>query len=237
MSSPRAVSREDVARAVHDIASPLTVLVGLCFAMRRRVDDPAVTAEIERVEGEIGRISDRLDALLDLSRRDRPEGGKASGPLSLATLANDVVARCSAVAERVGARVLVDLGDDALVVDGDAYALEAALENVVGNAVRHAGPKGTVWVAASIRSSRAVLHIADDGPGVAPADRPHIFRPHVRGRDTTGRGQGLGLAIARDTVVRHGGDLILEPSLRGAVFRIGLPLATSERGFFESDAA
>jgi two-component system, OmpR family, sensor histidine kinase TctE len=237
MSSPATISGEDVARAVHDIASPLTVLVGLCFALRRRVDDAAVIAVIERVEGEVGRVSDRLDTLLRLGRHDPMSRRPTCGRVSLAGLAHDVAARCSAVADLAGARVLVEVGHNALVIHGDAAALETALENVVGNAVRHAGSEGTVWVSASAWGGQAVLHIADNGPGVHPSDRAHIFRPHVRGRGTTGRGQGLGLAITRDTVVRHGGEIVLEPSLRGAVFRITLPLAASAAAHRESDAA
>jgi signal transduction histidine kinase len=227
------ISADDVGRAVHDVASPMTVLVGLCFALRRRADDSAMLADIGRVEREIERISDRLEALANLARPVRSR--HVWGAVRLAALARDVVSRSVASAQRAGVNIQVQLCDRDLVIDGDTRTLEAALENLVGNAVRHAGDGGTVWVSASAWGAQAVVHVADDGPGVHPDDRPHIFHPHVRGRDAKGFGQGLGLAIARDTARDHGGDLILEPSPRGAVFRLALPLAIqlselSERG-------
>lgn len=234
MSRAGTVSSADVARAVHDVASPLTVLVGLCFALRRRVDDPAVIVDLGRLEAEVGRISDRLDALLHLTCGVSVPSNRT--PLSLAAVARDVVSRSEPLAQRAGARIVAELGGDDLTVTGDAAALEVALENLITNAIRHAGPHGTVWVSASRWGAQAVLHVADDGPGVHPDDRSCIFRPKVRGRDVAGPGQGLGLAIARDTARGHGGDLILEASSRGAVFRLALPLGGSIR-LRESDAA
>jgi signal transduction histidine kinase len=235
MSRAAAVAGADVARAIHDVASPLTVLVGLCFALRRRVDDPSVIADLGRLEGEVGRISDRLDALLDLTRTGAAPAERA--PLSMAAVARDVVERTEALAHQAGARIVAELGRDDLTLTGDASALEVALENLITNAIRHAGPEGTVWVSASRWGTQAVLHVADDGPGVHPDDRARIFRPNVRGRDVAGPGQGLGLAITRDTARSHGGDLILEASSRGAVFRLALPLSGGTLRRRESDAA
>lgn len=235
MSRVNEVSTAEVARAIHDVASPLTVLVGLCFALRRRVDDPAMIADLTRLEGEVGRISDRLDALLARTRGVSAPAHRA--PLSVSAVARDVVLRAEPLAQRAGARIVAELGDDDLTLAGDEAALEVALENLVANAIRHVGCDGTVWVSASRWGAQAVLHVADDGPGVHPADRARIFRPNVRGRDVSGPGQGLGLAIARDAARSHGGDLILEASSRGAVFRLALPLGGGTIRLKESDAA
>lgn len=225
----------DVARAIHDVASPLTVLVGLCFALRRRVDDPAVIADLRRFEGEVERISDRLDVLLDLTRGVAAPTNRT--PLSPAAVAREVVQRSEPLAQRAGVCIVAELKDDHLTVAGDAATLEVALENLISNAIRHAGAGGTVWVSASKWGTQAVLHVADDGPGVHPDDRVRIFHPNVRGRDVAGPGQGLGLAIARDAARSHGGDLILEASARGAVFRLALPLGGGAMCLKESDAA
>lgn len=233
----RGVAADDVARAVHDVASPLTVLVGLCFAVRRRTADTAVVADIGRIEAEIERISDRLDALLALARGGAGRSIAVRAPLCLAALARDVAARASALAQRSGVLLQAQLDGGGLVVDGDARALEAAIENLVANAVRHAGAGGTVWLAATHADGSAILHVADDGPGVHPADRERIFRPHVRGRGASGPGQGLGLAIAREAAREHGGELVLEPSATGAVFRLSLPLAVLLAHRWESGAA
>jgi len=233
----RGAAVDDVARAVHDLASPLTVLVGLCFALRRRTADAAVVADVGRIEAEVERISDRLEALLALARGGAGRRATARAPLSLVAVARDVAARGSLLARDCGARLQVELGGDRLVVEGDARALETAVENLVANAVRHAGADGTVWLAASRDDGHAVLHVADDGPGVHPADRERIFHPHVRGRGVVGPGQGLGLAIARETARGHGGELVLERSASGAVFRLSLPLMAAVKQRWECGAA
>lgn len=235
--APQDIAADDVARAVHDVASPLTVLVGLCFAVRRRTADAAIIADVGRIEAEVDRISDRLDALLALARGEAGRGAAVRAPLCLAAAAQDVAARASALAQRSGVRLQTELDGGGLVVDGDARALEVAIENLVTNAVRHAGAGGTVWLAAARGDGNAVLHVADDGPGVLPADRQRIFRPHVRGQGATGPGQGMGLAIARETAHDHGGELVLEPSPVGAVFRLSLPLAVLFAHRWESGAA
>lgn len=235
--APHGIVADDVARAVHDIASPLTVLVGLCFAVRRRTADAVIVADVGRIEAEVERISDRLDALLALARGGAGRGGAVRAPLCLAAVVRDVAARASALAQRSSVRLQAEMGDGEIVVNGDARALEAAIENLVTNAVRHAGAGGTVWLAAAQGDRNAVLHVADDGPGVHPADRERIFRPHVRGQGATGPGQGLGLAIARETARDHGGELVLEPSAAGAVFRLSLPLAVLPAHRWESGAA
>ena len=87
---------------------------------------------------------------------------------------------------------------------GDPVALERALTNVIENAVRHARTR------VDVRVDGAGVAVADDGPGFAAADLPHVFEPLFRGdraRRADGAGAGLGLAIARRLVRAHGGDV------------------------------
>ena len=71
-----------------------------------------------------------------------------------------------------------------------------------------------------------VLDVSDTGPGIAPADRPHLFEPFYRGSGVhDGRicGSGLGLSIVKEYVEAHGGNISLEHSDQGARFRVTLP--------------
>jgi signal transduction histidine kinase len=67
-----------------------------------------------------------------------------------------------------------------------------------------------------------VLRAADDGPGVSAAVRAKLFEPFVTGKPS---GVGIGLALSRKIARAHGGDLVLEPSARGASFLFTLPIA------------
>jgi signal transduction histidine kinase len=115
-------------------------------------------------------------------------------------------------------------------VRGDASQLARVVANLTDNAARHA----TSRVAVSLREDhdRAVLTVADDGPGVAVSDRERVFERFTRLDDARSRdqgGAGLGLAIVREIVERHGGTVVVDdvpdqPS--GARFTVTLPLAT-----------
>jgi signal transduction histidine kinase len=119
-------------------------------------------------------------------------------------------------------------GVGAVQVDGDAAHLARALGNVVDNAVRHA--RSQVTVTLGERDGRAVLAVADDGPGI-PDDRRHeVFERFTRldgARSAAAGGTGLGLAIAREIVVDHGGTIEIDPDHRpGARLVISLPVAS-----------
>ena len=91
--------------------------------------------------------------------------------------------------------------------------------------IAQAGRPGTVTLSAGRDAGRAVIEVADDGPGVPPELRRRLFEPYVTTRPA-GEGMGLGLAISRKILLDHGGDLELaRSSAAGAAFRLLLPLA------------
>jgi len=126
---------------------------------------------------------------------------------------------------------MADVGDDvavapgaALVIEGDAVALRAVFANLLSNAVTYAG-KARATVTA--QAGRAVVEIADDGPGLAPEELARVFEPFYRTEPSRNRatgGVGLGLATVRTVVHAHGGDVILENRPEGGlVARVTLP--------------
>jgi signal transduction histidine kinase len=115
-------------------------------------------------------------------------------------------------------------GETALAAHGDARAVTQILVNLIGNAVRHSPPGGTVRIIAG-KGSGAEISIADQGPGVAPQDRERIFEPFEQAAPKVG-GAGLGLAISRRLARSMGGDILLDPAPgQGARFTLRLPLA------------
>jgi signal transduction histidine kinase len=87
---------------------------------------------------------------------------------------------------------------------------------------RRAGAR-TARITAAAKGSDALLAVADDGPGVAAADRERLFEPFFTTRRADG-GTGLGLAIARSLVEAHGGTILLADTTAGARFEVTLPL-------------
>ena len=91
---------------------------------------------------------------------------------------------------------------------GDRDRLKQVVLNLLDNAARHSPPGGTVRVIAPDRRRRLPLEVADEGPGIPPAEREQVFERFTRGERATGGGTGLGLAIARWVVHLHGGGTI-----------------------------
>jgi signal transduction histidine kinase len=134
--------------------------------------------------------------LLDLSRVD---AGKA--PLARETVEVRPLLEASVAESRVGGRdvrYLVDVGPADLTVEGDPARLRQLVANLLDNASRHSPPGATVTIRARAIDDRWWLEVADEGPGVAPADRERAFERFGTLRDVDGGGgTGLGLAIAR----------------------------------------
>lgn len=107
-------------------------------------------------------------------------------------------------------------------IHANAIALELAVRNLVGNAMRHA--RAEIRVSAEMCRDGLHLRVEDDGPGIPPAHRQDVFTPYVRLSETAG-GFGLGLAMVRTIAERHGGRVdIHDSALGGACLTLFLPL-------------
>jgi len=113
-----------------------------------------------------------------------------------------------------------DAPSEPVRVCGDADAITDALRNLIENAVAHAPPETEVTVAVS---TDAAVSVSDRGPGVARADRAHVFERFWRGRGERRAGAGLGLAIVAETARAHGGTVEVDDTPGGgAVFTLKL---------------
>ena len=149
----------------------------------------------------------------------------SAGRADLVALARAAAERFAAVGRERGVSVRLLRGAASASVPGDSARLERAIDNLMRNAVRHAGRAGTVTIRVTLVDGRAEVRVRDGGRGVPAADRDAIFLPGARGSAPQGEGSGLGLAIAREIAEEHGGTLTLDPAGPGACFRLRLPLA------------
>lgn len=112
----------------------------------------------------------------------------------------------------------------------DPYRMAQALENLVNNAIKYTPKGGKVMVTAGFNDEIFWIKVSDTGPGIAPEEIEKIFEPFFRGgkNNQKKQGMGLGLSIARDLVVAHGGDILVESKLgEGSTFTIQIPRARS----------
>ena len=203
---------------IHDLRNPLAAIYG---GAEMLVDDDLSPAQVKRLATNIYRSSRRVQEMLqDLADVTR---GKAHAVESCA-LREVVDAAVTAVADRAE-RQKVDIKVDvqpSLELLLDRSPMERAFENLLGNAL-DVMPEGGALRVSAVRADGAVqVLVEDSGPGIPDAIRPRLFQPFV----TSGKknGIGLGLALSRQTVLDHGGDLAVDPSYRqGARFVMRLP--------------
>jgi signal transduction histidine kinase len=188
--------RRDYAEYANDIASAGRHLLGVIGDL---VDLQAIEREDFRPHVE------RVD-LTDLARR-------AAGLLKVR-------------ASERGIRIDAPANDETLTAFGDEGRIVQILVNLIGNAVRHSPENAQVWLRAEAQDGRAVLVVADQGPGIAPTDHQRIFEKFTRIAPSDGIGSGLGLYIARRLARAMGGEIAVDSAPgQGARFILNLPLA------------
>jgi signal transduction histidine kinase len=131
-----------------------------------------------------------------------------------------VAGSLGSVAAAQQVRILVQI-PEGLELPLDRRRIERVFLNLMGNALEAMPGGGTIAVSASDAPDSVVVTVSDTGPGIAPEIRSRLFQPFVTARKKSGL--GLGLALARQAVVDHGGDMWADSSQGGARFLFRLP--------------
>lgn len=221
--------RELVANVSHELRTPLAALNAVLENLADGVADPdpdALRGALAQGERMAALVAD----LLDLSRVDAGKTPLARQRVDVGSLLAAAATEARAAARDVTYDVHVAPPD--LAVQGDPARLHQLVANLLDNAARHSPRGATVTVRARTAGDRWRLEVADDGPGVDPADRERAFERFGTLSDTgqPGGGTGLGLAIARWVTDLHGGVIRFvdpEPGRSGARVLADLPLAHS----------
>lgn len=202
LEAGRSRQREFVADAAHELRSPLANMRTQLEVARHlgpAADWPSVG---EDLLADTERLARLVDDLLLLARVDAALAPPRPQQVELGSLAGEVTARFGPVVRLVA--------DDLVWTVGDPDELRRVVGNLVDNAVRHA--RTGVSVTVTRDGGQALLTVTDDGPGIPAADRARVFERFTRLDDSraldTG-GAGLGLAIVRELVRRHGGTVTL----------------------------
>ena len=224
--------RRFVADASHELRTPLTSIRGFAELYRQGALPAGADVDraMSRVESEARRMGALVDDLLLLARLDQQRPLERA-TVDLAAVAGNVVHDLQAAApDRL---ITLDLEDPACLVEGDAERLAQVLSNLVTNSLTHTPVGAWVTVRVTAREDRAVVEVADNGPGIAEADRARIFERFYRADSSRTRasgGSGLGLSIVAGLVRAHGGTVeATETPGGGATFRVHLPLLSRSR--------
>jgi two-component system, OmpR family, sensor histidine kinase TctE len=203
------LQRRFIADAAHQLRTPLAALkVELEHATRE--SDPALHLQaLTQLRAGLDRLSRLANQLLTLARSE-PGALARSHFVSI-----DLYALAQQAAVRFAPRCLsagIDLGFEGEahpMVRGDALLLEEALNNLLDNALRYAGPGAEVTVRLTSEASYAQLAVQDNGPGVSTQELPHLAERFHRPSGSAPGGSGLGLAIVKEIAQLHEGQLLI----------------------------
>ncbi|CAM5263367.1 hypothetical protein GCM10010329_03890 [Streptomyces spiroverticillatus] len=216
-----------VADASHELRSPIASLRASLESSLTHSEGVDWPHTVRGTLADIARIQHLTDDLLLLTRIDGP-APNGEEPVQLADLASDLVEEIRHLHRNSDLRVTCTAPTSGLPpLTGSPVRLERLLRNLIDNACRHARTEVEVVLSRGDRGTVRV-EVRDDGPGIPPADRDRIFQRFTRLDDSRtradGGGAGLGLAIAREIAVRHGGALFVADEGPGAVLVAELPL-------------
>jgi two-component system phosphate regulon sensor histidine kinase PhoR len=222
------VRRDFVANVSHELRTPLTAVRGYVEAlMEEPIESEQRRKFLEVIDRHTGRMERLVRDLLRLARLDAQQETADVHAIDVAALFRSVSTDLSERIERQQLHVEIKVDAAAAVIDADPTKMHDALRNLVENAVNYSAEGGRVELEARLDGGRALLSVADYGPGVPEMDLGRVFERFYRvdkSRTRDPGGTGLGLSIVRHLVELHGGKVSAANRVEGgAVFTISLP--------------
>ena len=211
----------------HELRSPLT-RIGFAAALTKTAENR--DAATDRLNKEIARLTELVNALLQMTRVEGDPSIKIMQEVALPDLIGRVIEDCELEAKmRCCELAFHNAGCQTLI--GDYELMRRAIENVVRNAIHYSPEQSTITITLECTDGTAKLSIRDSGPGVPDDALPKLFQPFYRvdpsRSDSTG-GTGLGLAIAKRAIAMHGGSISAQNVHPGLLVRIELPVPIVE---------
>lgn len=203
LSKTEKLRRDFIANVSHEFRTPLGIIKGYAEA----ISDGIVPKNEEKeyadaIIEESDRLSGMVNGILDLAKMESGNIKLEKEDFNINEMISQVIEKSRIIA---GNRIVEFKGMDIPYL-GDREKLERAFLNILGNAITHTGEDGRIYVELS-KKDGILIAVLDNGSGIDEKDIPYIFERFYRGKNTRGGSGGLGLAIAREIVRAHGGDI------------------------------
>ncbi len=219
--------RDLISMVSHELRTPLSAVLGFTSLLLERDFPPDEQQRyLEIVDTQARRLATLAGDFLDVQLL---EGGGFEldlAPFDLVELAREQTRLFFSHSE--SHELVLDMPDDALIVNGDRDRLAQVVGNLLSNAIKYSPEGGEVRIFVGERDGRAVFSVTDSGLGIPPEDRDRVFDKFFRGaaKTTAVGGTGLGLAVAREIVTTHGGTIEVESTVgAGSTFTFELPVS------------
>jgi len=215
----------------HELRNPLAPIRNALHILRRPGLPPETGDKaLEMADRQTSHLSRLVDDLLDLSRITRGQIRLQKESVNLTALVNRVVEATYPLVQQHRHELEVHCPPGPLLLHADPVRLEQILTNLLSNAVKYTNPGGHITLVLEHQDDQAILHVRDNGIGIAPEVLPRIFDLFMQAErylDRSQGGLGIGLTLVRSLVELHGGSVTASsPGLgKGTEFVLCLPLA------------
>ncbi|MDQ4075751.1 MAG: GAF domain-containing protein [Chloroflexota bacterium] len=217
--------------ASHELRTPLTTILGLTELLERRARagealPRRIRKAFEMIHKQAQRLNQLVELLLDVSRIEADGLALEQKPFDLISLVQKEVESTWPILEQH--QVMFSNPQESLVVLGDEVRLEQVFQNLLQNAIKYSPDGGVINVQLARNDEFAVLAVSDEGIGIPPGSETDIFNRFYRAKNVKSNnisGLGLGLYLAKEIVLHHGGTIrAFNKQGRGATFEVQLPL-------------
>lgn len=217
--------KQFIADASHEIRTPLAIIRSELEYAQKRIGEVAARESLEAALHETDRMRKLSDDLLMLARLDSDTRATKFQRVRVDELLADCVKKMKTIADAKEVALSLTV-DAAAEIDGDEDKLRSAILNLVDNAIKYSNVRGNVDIVSGHAGKGVEITVRDQGEGIEPEERDHIFKRFHRAASSRSRhdGSGLGLAIVQLIVGLHNGELTVESQPgKGSTFRIFLP--------------
>lgn len=224
---------EFLATLAHELRNPLVPIRNAVEIMRLQGPPHERLQEIcDLIERQVEHLARLIDDLLDVSRISRGKLHLRRELVPLTTVIEYALEFARPLIEGAGHRLTVSLPREPILLDADTLRLAQVFSNLLDNAAKFTDPGGDIRLIAHREGDAVVVSVADSGIGIPAADLPNLFDLFVQipiPGERMRRGLGIGLALTRGLLERHGGQIEASSEGRGkgSRFTVRLPLAAA----------
>jgi two-component system sensor histidine kinase BaeS len=237
VATAEAVRRRQAADIAHELRNPLAALQAGLEELRDGLGEPD-PARLAGLHDQTLRLARVMDDLAQLASAEAAATSLRLADLDLAAAVGDAVDSQEPQLRAAGLTVRREISEP-VPVQADPDRVHQVVVNLLANTARFCRPGDAVTVRVFCDDERAVVQVADTGPGIAAEDVPHVFERRWRGPNSrTVSGSGIGLAVVRELVEAHHGTVSVDSTLgHGATFTMTLPLGHGPRNRVGHDPA
>ncbi len=222
----------------HELRTPLTIIQGYAEMLRLHAEqdelfDPFITTAVTNITEQSDQLCRLIEDMLNISRIEHAQFVMQCAPHNLLHTIIHVVENQAAISKRTIALELDGLQKtDKLMANFDEERIIQVLHNLINNAIKYSSPDKHIDVCVCytpMRKQSVLIQVKDQGIGIAESELPHIFKRFHRAHQLAASisGFGIGLYLAKEIIVRHGGHIWVESKEGvGSTFSIEFPLDT-----------